>query len=129
MYSLALTFSHRHIDVNESFNVSESFTEAPLKKKLLKVPDFSLTATYRTGIFFKRLSFHLSVPPVFLLDAAAASKALRKDHQPGCEQEEQKGNGEKGRARAGKARSGEHEEEQTAGHQVSTIPSVHVKSH
>lgn len=78
----------------------------------------------------KRLSFYLSVfLSVILLDAAAASKALCKDHQPGCEQEEQKGNGEEGRARAGEARSGEHEEEQTAGHQVSTIMSVQVKSH
>lgn len=66
---------------------------------------------------------------MFLLDTAAAPKALCKDHQPGCEQEEQKGHGEEGRARAGEARSGEHEEEQTASHQVSTVTSLQVKLH
>lgn len=58
---------------------------------------------------------------MLLLDAAAASQALCKNHQPGREQEEQKGNGEEGRAREGETRSGEHEEEQTTGHQVSPI--------
>lgn len=56
---------------------------------------------------------------MLLLDAVAASKALRKNHQPGREQEKQKGNGEEGRAGERETRSGEHEEEQTTGHQVS----------
>lgn len=63
---------------------------------------------------------------MLLLDAVAASKALRKNHQPGREQEEQKGNGEEGRAGEGETRSGEHEEEQTTGHQVSPIICTHV---
>lgn len=50
----------------------------------------------------------------------AASQALRKNHQPSCEQEEQEGDGEERRAGEGETRRGEHEEEQTAGHQVST---------
>jgi len=51
---------------------------------------------------------------------AAAAETLRENHQPGRQQEEQEGHREEGGAGEGETRSGEHEEEQTAGHQVST---------
>lgn len=61
----------------------------------------------------------LPVASVLLLLSVAAPQALCKNHQPGCEQEEQEGNGEEGGAGEGEARSGEYEEEQTTCYQVS----------